>query len=111
MPVRFRRRRFLFICITAIFIIIYLIKNYSINRSNEETVLSNEEIEKLVKLSIDKEVQKIKVPTTSTTSTVQLPIAREEFVRIDGKQFKKIDWHDYEAIAREDARKGSIFFI
>lgn len=32
---------------------------------------------------------------------------REEFVDVHGKQMRKIDWHDYAFIAREQARTGT----
>ena len=35
------------------------------------------------------------------------PIVPEQFVEIDGKKLRKIDWHDYTLIERENARIGN----
>ncbi len=88
MPIRYRRRRVLIISVVTVFVIIYLINNRSKNLIDDRDDLSNQVIEK-----------------SSTTKKASQSL-REEFVEINGKQLRKIDWHDYEAINRENARTG-----
>ncbi len=88
MPLRFRRKRILLLFLLSSFIFIYFI-NYQ-----SENVITNKHNE---------------IELTSLSSI------REQFVEINGKKLRKIDWHDYEFIARENARTGIlidlIFFI
>jgi hypothetical protein len=88
MPIRYRRRRVLIISVVTVFVIIYLINNRSKNLIDDRNDLSNQVIEK-----------------SSTTKKASQSL-REEFIEIGGKQLRKIDWHDYEAINRENARTG-----
>lgn len=79
MPVRFRRKRLLILLFLLISISIYLINS---NIANEDDLFD-----------------------VKSTSFVQSKI-REEFVEINGQKLKKIDWHDYDFIARENVRAG-----
>ncbi len=81
MPVRFRQNRILYIFFLLILILIYF--NYYYHLKN--SIINKNEIKK--------------------TSTV-VSIVREQFIGIGGKKLRKIDWHDYQAINRENARKG-----
>ncbi len=94
MPLRFRRKRILLLILPSIFIFIYFI-NY-----HTENLIANDD-----DLHHENEVKN----TVSILSTI-----REQFVEIDGKKLRKIDWHDYEFIARENARTGiliDLFFL
>jgi len=85
MPVRFRRKRLSILLFLLISIFIYLINYY-----NEDNLFD-----------------------VKSTSFVPSKI-REEFVEINGKKLKKIDWHDYDSIARENVRTGILvhrFFL
>ena len=107
MSLRFRRKRVLLISIVSLFIIIYLITNRTKNPTNdEENVLNNKE-----KKDGKQFVEEIIRTTISTTKTIQSSSLREKIVEIDGKKFKKIDWHDYELIARENARTGYFNYL
>ncbi|CAF2929979.1 unnamed protein product [Rotaria sp. Silwood2] len=105
MPVRYRRKRILIISIVSIIIIIYLTKNRSENQTDGgHDDSSNIEIKRKAKRFVDKIIHR----TTTVTSTTQLQsrTVREEIIEIDGKKLRKIDWHDYELIDRENARQG-----
>ncbi|CAF1472211.1 unnamed protein product [Rotaria sordida] len=106
MPVRFRRKRVLIICVISICTIIYLIKNHSENPANNRDDISNIEIKIKNKPYVDKIVHKTTTATTTTTTQSPFRTVREEIVEIDEKKLRKIDWHDYELIDRENARKG-----
>jgi hypothetical protein len=84
MPRRFRRKRILLFFFLLIFIFIYVFNYHS------ENVINNEH-----ELYVENEKK--------TSSSI-----REQFVEIDGKKLRKIDWHDYEFIARENARTGTL---
>jgi hypothetical protein len=77
MPVRFRRKRILFLVLLSSFIFIYFI-NYQIT----------DEIE------------------LKSSSSIH-----EQFVEINEKKLRKIDWHDYEFIARENTRTGILIHL
>lgn len=94
MPVRYRRRRVLILSVISFLVIIYLINDRS---NNERDDLSEREVKKPEKQVV------IENRTTTTTSRT----IREEIVEINGKKLRKIDWHDYELIARENARTGN----
>jgi len=79
MPLRFRRKRILLLFLLSSFIFIYFI-NYQ-----SENLITNKHNEIELK---------------------SLSSIREQFVEINGKKLRKIDWHDYEFIARENARTG-----
>ncbi len=87
MPVRFRRKRILVISIISFFIAIYLIDTRSDNLSKDVKRFTDEIIH------------------TTTMKTPLLSRSRH------GEKLKKIDWHDYELIARENARIGDFDFI
>jgi hypothetical protein len=91
MPVRFRRKRILVISIISIFIVIYLINTRSDNPSKDVKRFTDEIIH-----------------TTTMKSSLLSRSLREE---LHGEKLKKIDWHDYELIARENARIGDFHFI
>jgi hypothetical protein len=84
MSLRFRRNRTLILFLLLIIVIIYLTNNHSQN-------------------SIDNEDDLKDVKSQSVLSTV-----REQVVEIDDKKLRKIDWHDYEYITRDNARIGSL---
>jgi hypothetical protein len=98
MPVRYRRRRVLILSVISFLVIIYLIND----RSNNET-------DDLFEREVKKPEKQVVIESRTTTTTSQLPsrTIREEIVEIDGKKLRKIDWHDYELIARENARTGN----
>lgn len=79
MPVRFRRKRILFVLFLSIWILTCLI-------SYLDSIIENDDL----------------IDIKSTTSS----IVREEFIEINGTKLRKIDWHDYESIAREKIRTG-----
>ena len=100
MPVRYRRNRLLIILCLSTLVVLYWTHNNSNSSTDDEKkpvgrVMQNDET-KLIK-------EPIKISQTAPSST---RLVREELVEINGKKLKKIDWHDYEAIAREDARNG-----
>jgi hypothetical protein len=72
MPFRFRRKRLLLL---LTFIVIYLIYHYYYFES-----LITEE--------------------NDVKRSLSVPVVHEQFVEIDGKKLRKIDWHDYASIAR-----------
>ncbi|CAF0906543.1 unnamed protein product [Didymodactylos carnosus] len=45
-------------------------------------------------------------PSKNQSTTIKHSKMREEFVMIDGKSVRKIDWHDYNQIAEDNARTG-----
>jgi hypothetical protein len=100
MPVRFRRKRILVISIISIFIVIYLIDTHSDNPSKDEYDIVRK---KDVKRFTDEIIH-----TTTMKSSLLSRSLREE---LHGEKLKKIDWHDYELIARENARIGDFHFI
>ncbi|CAF3391363.1 unnamed protein product [Rotaria socialis] len=101
MPLRLRRKRILIISIISIILIIYFTKNHSEKQTNNEDDLLDKPIKKHDKRSVNKLDD-----ATTRKSQYQTRTVREAFVQIDGKTLRKIDWHDYEMIARENARKG-----
>jgi hypothetical protein len=111
MPVRFRRRRVLIISVISIFIIFYLIDNRSKNVTNDEDDLSNKKIKKDIKPFVNQVIDESRTTTTTTISQIPNQSIREEIVDIDGKKLRKIDWHDYESIARENVRTGNVHYL
>ena len=105
MPVRFRRRRVLIISVVSIFVIIYLISNRSKDSIDNRDDLPDQEIKKDDRRLVNPVISE-ETTTTTKKSWRALP---DKFVEIDGKQLRKIDWHDYEAIERENARKGKFY--
>ena len=103
MPLRLRRKRILIISIISIIVIIYFTKNHSEKQIDDEDDFLDKPIKKR-----EKRFFKIFNDETTTKSQHSTQTVREEFVQIDGKTLRKIDWHDYEMIARENARKGTI---
>ncbi len=89
----------------TIFVIIYLINNRSKNLVDNRDNLPDQEIKKDVQKFVVERV----ISESSTTKKASRSI-QEEFVEIDGKQWRKIDWHDYEAIDRENARTGLFYY-
>jgi hypothetical protein len=96
MPVRFRRKRILVISIISIFIGIYLINTRSDNLSKDEYDLVDVIRKKNVKRFTDEIIH---------TMTMKTPLLSPS------RHGEKIDWHDYELIARENARIGDFHFI
>ena len=125
MPVRYRRRRVLIISVVSIFVIIYLFNNRSKELVHEENDLSNRVIKKNREPIVDEErkidrkrvvdeeeiVDRVTKKISTTTSASSKRVLREELVEIDGKKLRKIDWHDYEAIDRENARIGRFSYL
>jgi len=81
MPVRFRRKRILFLVLLSSFIFIYFINYHSENLITDEIELKS-------------------------SSSIH-----EQFVEINEKKLRKIDWHDYEFIARENIRTGILIHL
>lgn len=79
MSVRFRRKRRLFILL----ILLITAWFYLINSPEESSVTPEDEKS---------------LPPISTV--------KEDFVEIEGKKLRKIDWHDYQSITREANRIG-----
>jgi len=75
--------------------------------TNDEDDLSDQKIKKNVKPFVDQIIGESRI-TTTTNSQIPNQSIREEIVEIDGKKLRKIDWHDYESIARENARTGNV---
>ena len=109
MSIRYRRNRVLIISVVTILVLFY----YYYNRSDEapdptiakdRQLVIDEVLKRNQKENLDPVTEKI--PTTTTTVKRQARAVREEFVEIDGKKLRKIDWHDYDAIERENARTG-----
>jgi hypothetical protein len=87
----------------TIFVIIYLINTRSKDSIDNRDDLPDHEIKKDEKRLINRVISE---ETTTKKSSRSLP---DKIVEIDGKQLRKIDWHDYEAIDRENARKGKFY--
>lgn len=103
MPVRYRRNRLLIILCFCLFVIFYWQNNLSPAEPLdhfEEHPKGDKEVEPVV--AKGEAVQK----SEAVRSTSRL--IREEIVEINGKKLRKIDWHDYEAIARDQARTGTL---
>lgn len=111
MPVRFHRNRILIISIISILIVIYLINTHLDNRTKDDYDVFDTVIKKDVKRFADELIHETTTKTTKTKSSLKSRSLREELVEIDGKKLRKIDWHDYELIARENARTGDFHFI
>lgn len=109
MPIRYRRRRVLIISIVSIFVIIYFFNNRSQNSINNEDNLSEQQIKENKKRFVDHVIGESRNTTATLKTSIQS--VREEFVNIDGKKLRKIDWHDYESIARENARIGKFYYL
>lgn len=106
MSVRYRRRRLFFISVIAMIIIIYFAKNPSQNSISASDDLSDQQLKPDAEPIPNKIIPEI-IPTTIKVSEVQSRKIREEIVEINGKKLRKIDWHDYESIARDNARTGT----
>jgi len=103
MSIRYRRKRVLIISIVALLALIYFVNTKTSH--NEETYLLEQKLRQALARSAnepngDNHTQKIIKPKRVTR------VKREETVEIDGKQYRKIDWHDYEQIEQENARTG-----
>ena len=83
MPLRYRRKRLLVIFLLFI-LIVYLITQHSENLEDNQDDQNN-------------------VQSSFSTQT-----NREKFIEINGKNLRKIDWHDYESIARDNGRTGKL---
>jgi hypothetical protein len=82
MPLRYRRKRILFIVLLFI-LIVYLLNQYQ-DDSNDQNGL---------------------------TDSFSISTKHERLVEINGEKSRKIDWHDYESIAREKARTGILIHL
>ena len=103
---RFRRKRFTIIFILLILTFIYLLDNQTDNQIIAENDSFDKEINKPSKQYKDE----VMCDNTTTTVEVLSRTIREEIIEINGTKLRKIDWHDYEMIARENNRTG-IFSI
>ena len=102
MPVRFRRRRLLYICVLLIFFGIYWFNQNSEPLSDNVYAEPVEPVLKVKRSHFENQPESAPI--------LNIPIqrkTREETVEINGKILKKIDWHDYGFIARENARVGN----
>ena len=97
MPIRFRRKRTLATLIASIVVVVYLITSGS-HSSTSDPIDSPAN-------GIDSDDRR-RTERARHASTTAFRPAREEVVDIGGKKWKKIDWHDYDFIAREDSRTG-----
>ena len=102
MPIRLRRKRSTLISLVLIFVVIYWINT----SSNSTTDQANRLPDPRLKIVEKKPVENV-VSSTKSVLTAPRPV-REEVVEIDGKKLRKIDWHDYDSMAREDARTGRL---
>ncbi|CAF1475767.1 unnamed protein product [Adineta steineri] len=98
MSIRFRRNRILIISIIFIFSIIYLINIYSENLSENEYDFTDREVEE-----DDTKQSNNEIINRTIRTRIHSQLLGEEIVE---KTLEKIDWHDYELIARENARTG-----
>ena len=101
MPVRYRRNRLILI-VCLCFLVFYYWRTNNVEHDD----IKPQHIERLVDIE-DKELPKAPVEKSSSIRSTSRPV-REEIVEINGKKMKKIDWHDYDAIAREQARTGQL---
>lgn len=97
MSIRLRRNRLLIVSIVSILSLLYWIQSYSGDVHDDEGASTYR------RRAADVIVREVTVTTTTETRT---RVRREEIVEIGGKRIKKIDWHDYELIARDNARTG-----
>lgn len=102
MLVRFRRNRlFIFGFISICFLI------YWLNKHDANDGIS---VDTDTQLIGENDKKKHEFPDKSAPTLQKLPttprIVREEIIEINGRKLKKIDWHDYDFIAREQARTG-----
>ena len=99
MSLRFRRNRLIIILIITILSLIYLLNNSSETLKVDDEIIVRRKTHPRVKIN------------ERTTATMKKPFrsVREEIVEIDGKQVKRIDWHDYDSIERENARTGRFY--
>ena len=106
MPVRYRRNRLLLILCLCLVVIVYWRSNSGDHQDQDadHAEVRRKPVERIIDIE-DGELPKQPVKLSTTVRSTTRPV-REEFVEIDGKKYKKIDWHDYEAIAREEARTG-----
>lgn len=107
MPIRYRRNRVLIISVVVILVLFY----YYYNRSEEspDPVIGKEKqliIDEVLKRNQKGNLDPVPEKIPTTTVKRQARTVREEFVEIGGKKLRKIDWHDYDAIERENARTG-----
>lgn len=97
MPIRVRRNRFTVITFVSISFVIYWLN------SNLKSTTDN----------VDPSADLPEKPVGNDVKTVRSPSGplQEEIVEINGTKMRKIDWHDYDAIAREEARTGWFLFV
>lgn len=109
MSIRYRRNRVLIISLVAIFALFYYFQTHSgevpdqaISKDRQRSI--DEVLKRNQQKNPDPLVEKIPTPTVAVKR--QTRAVREEFVEINGKKLRKIDWHDYDAIERESTRTG-----
>jgi hypothetical protein len=101
MSVRYRRKRVLLLFIATIIVTTYWINK----RSYRVDVDQTQEHES--KSRSDPNEPTYRTASTSTTLSSSLRSVRTKIVEINGEKLRKIDWHDYESMARENARTGT----
>ena len=112
MSIRYRRRRVLIIAVVAILALLYYFNNQlkEVHKDDSNDIERQRKIDEVLKRNdkqngdpVSERPQKI-MPVVKSQKKRTL---REEIVEINGKRLKKIDWHDYTLIERENARIGN----
>ncbi len=105
MSLRFRRKRIVVIFVVS-FIVLGLFRDYLPTGTTEQVDdEQHEQVKKRVKQSVDE------IPSSTSTTSSSSRSLRTEIIEINGTTLRKIDWHDYAAIAREKARTGEHFVL
>ena len=100
MPIRFRRKRTLATLSASIVVVVYLVTSSSHSSTSDSIDPPANRID-----SDDRHRTERRARARNASTSILRPV-REEVVDIEGKKWKKIDWHDYDFIAREDSRTG-----